>query len=151
MIRENPAFNLGKVEKVEIRVHTRITKMCDIPAPTDGLDIKFSLRMTMALALSGEPTSALNVCSKEHAARPDLVALRDKVASVVDDSYGYRGAGVTVHLSDGTVIHENFVVAVPESDLSVQEAKLVEKFRSLSIPVIGEAAAQTAVEKTLGL
>ena len=32
-----------------------------------------------------------------------------------------------------------------------KEAKLVEKFRSLSIPVIGEAAAQTAVEKTLGL
>ena len=72
--------------------------MCDIPAPIDGLGIKFSLRMTMALALSGEPTSALHVYSKEHAARPDLVALRDKVASVIDDSYGYRGAGVTVHL-----------------------------------------------------
>ncbi len=151
LIRENPAFDLDKVEKVEIRVHTRITKMCDIPAPTDGLGIKFSLRMTMALALSGEPTSALHVYSEEHAARPDLVALRDKVATVIDDSYGYRGAGVTVHLSDGTAIHENFDVAVPESDLDVQEAKLVEKFRLLATPVIGETAAETALDKTLDL
>lgn len=151
LIRDNPAFDLEKVEKVEIRVHTRITKMCDIPAPTDGLGIKFSLRMTMALALMDEPTSALHVYSEEFAARPDLVALRDKVASVIDDSFGYRGAGVTVHLSDGTAIHENFDVAVPESDLHLQEAKLVEKFKSLAVPVIGSDSAATTAEFILSL
>jgi 2-methylcitrate dehydratase PrpD len=151
LIRDNPAFDLEKVEKVEIRVHTRITKMCDIPAPTDGLGIKFSLRMTMALALSGEPTSALHVYSEKFAARPDLVTLRDKVASVIDDSYGYRGAAVTVHLSDGTAIHENFDVAVPEGNLSVQERKLVDKFQSLAIPVIGEENATLAASALLNL
>tara|TARA_B100001123_G_C14988219_1_gene898479 strand:- start:174 stop:602 length:429 start_codon:yes stop_codon:yes gene_type:complete len=125
--------------------------MCDILAPTDGLGIKFSLRMTMALALSGEPTSALNVYSKEHATRPDLVALRDKVTSIVDDTYGYRGAGVTVHLSDGTIIHENFDVAVPERDLNKQEAKLIEKFRSLATPIIGEANAEKTIYDVLAL
>ncbi|MBG05047.1 MAG: MmgE/PrpD family protein [Rhodospirillaceae bacterium] len=151
LIRKNPAFDLDKIEKVEIRVHTRITHMCDIPAPTDGLGIKFSLRMTMALALSGEPTSALHVYSEEHAARPDLVAIRDKVTSVVDDRYGYRGAGVTVHLSDGTAIHEDFDVAVPESDLTVQEAKLTEKFLSLAEPVIGDHHAQEVLGIVLNL
>jgi 2-methylcitrate dehydratase PrpD len=107
--------------------------------------------MTMALALMDEPTSALHVYSEEFAARPDLVALRDKVASVIDDSFGYRGAGVTVHLSDGTAIHENFDVAVPESDLNLQEAKLVEKFKSLAIPVIGSDSADVAAEFTLSL
>jgi len=151
LIRNNPAFDLDKVEKVEIRVHTRITHMCDIPAPTDGLGIKFSLRMTMALALSGEPTSALHVYSEEHAARPDLVAIRDKVVSVIDDRYGYRGAGVTVHLSDGTAIHEDFDVAVPEGDLAVQEGKLTEKFRSLAEPVIGESHAKRVLGIVLNL
>ena len=151
LISENPVFDLTKVEKVEIRVHTRITKMCDIPEPTNGLGIKFSLRMTFALALSGEPTSALHVYSEEHAVRPDLVALRDKVTSVVDDSYGYRGAGVTVYLSDGTAIHECFDVAVPESDLNSQEAKLVDKFRLLAIPVIGEEHTATVICEVLAL
>lgn len=151
LIRQHPSFDLAKVEKVEIRVHTRITKMCDIPAPVDGLGIKFSLRMTMALALSAEPTSSLHVYSEEYAERPDLVALRDKVTSVIDDSYGYRGAGVSVHLSDGTVLHENFDVAVPESDLSVQEAKLTEKFKSLATPVIGSTNAAKATTIILNI
>ena len=151
LIRENPNFAIENIVKVEIRVHTRITHMCDIPAPRDGLGIKFSLRMTMALALSGEPTSALHVYSEEHAARPDLVAIRDKVTSVIDDRYGYRGAGVTVHLTDGTVLHEDFDVAIPESDLLIQEAKLTEKFHSLAEPVIGRVNATTVVDLVLSL
>lgn len=151
LIRQNPAFDLDKVEKVEIRVHQRITHMCDIPAPVNGLEIKFSLRMTMALALSGEATSSLGVYSEEYAARPALVALRDKVVSIVDNSYGYRGAGVTVHLSDGTALHENFDVAVPESDFAVQEDKLTGKFASLAAPVIGSGNADAAAEVVLRL
>jgi 2-methylcitrate dehydratase PrpD len=117
----------------------------------NGLEIKFSLRMTMALALSGEATSSLGVYSEEYAARPALVALRDKVVSIVDNSYGYRGAGVTVHLSDGTALHENFDVAVPESDLAVQEDKLTGKFASLAAPVIGSGNADAAAEVVLRL
>ncbi len=145
IIRENPAFDLDAIEKVEIRVHRRITAMCDIPRPVTGLEIKFSLRMTVALALAGESTSRLDVYSEDMGARPDLVALRDKVGSIVDDSYGYRGAGVTVHQSDGTVIHESFDVAVPESDLIAQQGKLERKFHALSDPLISaENAARAA-------
>ena len=105
----------------------------------------------MALALSGEPTSALHGYSEEHAARPDLVAIRDKVTSVIDDRYGYRGAGVTVHMTDGTVLHEDFDVAIPENDLLIQEAKLTEKFYSLAEPVIGQVNATKVVDLALSL
>ena len=73
------------------------------------------------------------------------------MTSVIDDRYGYRGAGVTVHLTDGTVLHEDFDVAIPESDLLIQEAKLTEKFHSLAEPVIGRVNATTVVDLVLSL
>lgn len=151
VIRRNPAFDLKKVKRVEIRVHRRITAMCDIPKPTTGLEVKFSIRMTTALALAGESTSSLGIYCADVAARPDLVALRDKVVTIVDDAYGYRGAGVTVHLADGTAIHESFDVAVAEEDLAAQEAKLTEKFRALVVPIIGRDDAARAAEIVLDI
>ena len=144
LIRQDPSFDLEKIEKVEIRVHPRIINMCDIPAPRTGLEVKFSLRMTTALGLFGESTSNLASYSEQIATQPELVALRDKIVSVRDENSGYRDASVTVYQSDGTIIEESFDVAIPQSDLVAQESKLVEKFRSLANPIIGSDNASAA-------
>ena len=54
-------------------------RVCNIPAPTDGLEAKFSLRQTVAMALSGVDTASLGAYSAATATDPRLMALREKV------------------------------------------------------------------------
>ncbi|HAA93894.1 MAG TPA: MmgE/PrpD family protein, partial [Rhodospirillaceae bacterium] len=52
-ISANPAYDADKVEKIEVHHASRLKGMCDQAKPATGLEIKFSLYMTTALALAG--------------------------------------------------------------------------------------------------
>jgi 2-methylcitrate dehydratase PrpD len=136
-IRKHPAFDVGKVEKVDINTAERTMGMCNILNPDTGLEVKFSHRFTTALALAGEETGSLDVYSEDMAHRADLVALRDKIAVTGHDDYGPNVTDITVHQSDGTVIRETRDMAIPNKDVDVQWEKLETKFRALARPLIG--------------
>jgi len=136
-IRRHPAFDLKKVQKVDINAAERTMTMCNILNPETGLEMKFSHRLTAALALSGEETGSLEVYSEDTAHRPDLVALRDKIAVHGHADYGPSTTDITVHQSDGTVIRESRDMAIPNKDVDAQWAKLETKFRALANPLIG--------------
>src|SRR3546814_20410988 len=106
LIRGNPAFDRVAIERVEVRVAPRNLAMCNIQNPTTGLEIKFSLRFTVALALAGEETGSLGVYSEEMAARQDLVALRDRIRIPGDDALGRNGTDVLVHQKAGTALQQ---------------------------------------------
>ena len=144
-IRENPAFDVSKIERVDMDVPAHSLNVCNIQEPQTGLEIKFSHRFTTALALSGEETGALQVYSEEMAARPDLVALRDKVTVHGREDHGPVETAITVHQSDGTVIRERRDVSAPNADLDDQWAKLETKFRALAAPRIGEVNAERTI------
>src|SRR3546814_21089748 len=65
LIRGNPAFDRVAIERVEVRVAPRNLAMCNIQNPGTGLEIKFSLRFTIALALAGEERSEERRVGKE--------------------------------------------------------------------------------------
>lgn len=144
-IRVNPAFDPDKVERVDINAPARTMGMCNIPEPTNGLQIKFSHRFTTALALAGEETGSLGVYSEDMAARPDLVALRDKITVVGGTDLGPSQTNVTVHQSDGAVIREQRDMAIPNDDLDAQWDKLETKFRALAAPLVGDKNTDRAV------
>lgn len=137
-IAGNTAFDLDKVERVEVNVPERTMNMCNILEPTTGLEVKFSHRFTTALALAGEETGSLEVYDESFAGRPDLVALRDKISIHGREDYTPNQTDVTVHQSDGTAIMESRDMAVPNADLGDQWRKLETKFRALADPLIGE-------------
>ena len=66
------------ISRIKLCVRPGHLKVCNIPAPQTGLEIKFSLRHTVALALSGEDTASLETYSDAIAQRPDLITLREK-------------------------------------------------------------------------
>ena len=145
-IHGNPAFDIAKVERVDVNVPARTMGMCNILEPTDGLEIKFSHRFTAALALAGEETGSLEVYSERFAERPDLVALRDKIAIHGREDYSPNQTDITVHQSDGTVLREARDMAIPNEDLSDQSSKLETKFRALAAPLIGDANTDRTVD-----
>ena len=137
-IRKHPAFDVAKIEKVDINTAERTMGMCNILNPQTGLEVKFSHRFTAALALAGEETGSLEVYSEDMAARPDLVALRNKISVQGHTDYGPNNTDITVHQSDGTVIRESRDMAIPNKDVDVQWDKLETKFRALADPLIGK-------------
>ena len=123
------------IEAVSVRVPSGHLGVCNIQAPATGLECKFSLRMTTALALAGEDTFQEALFSDATARRPDLVALREKVR--VDPTQVGRGCVVTVRLKDGRSLTRTGDVSQPLRDLALQQDKLERKFRHLTAAALG--------------
>ncbi len=125
------------IEAVTVKVPPGHLGVCNILEPRTGLECKFSLRMTNALALAGEDTFQEALFSDATAVRPDLVALRDKVT--IDPTQTGRGCVVSVRLADGRTLSRTGDVSQPLRDLEAQQAKLERKFRHLATAALGEA------------
>ena len=78
-LREQHGLTPGQVAEDAPPAGRRVRRICNIPAPRTGLEAKFSLRLTTAMALAGIDTGALASYSEANARRPALVALRDRV------------------------------------------------------------------------
>ena len=133
----------GDIAGVTVKVPPGHLGVCNIQAPATGLECKFSLRMTTALALAGEDTFRDALFSDATARRPDLVALRDKVS--IDPTQTGRGCEVAVRLSDGRVLVRTGDVSQPMRDLAAQQARLERKFRILAGKALGEARAEAVI------
>jgi 2-methylcitrate dehydratase PrpD len=131
------------IAAVKVKVPSGHLGVCNIQAPATGLECKFSLRMTTALALSGEDTFQEALFSDATANRPDLVALRERVT--IDPTQVGRGCVVTVRTTDGRTLARTGDVSQPLRDLEAQQAKLERKFRHLAGPALTEARADEVI------
>ncbi|MFN3743266.1 MAG: MmgE/PrpD family protein [Hyphomicrobiaceae bacterium] len=134
-------IGLGDVERVKVKVDTMHLKVCDIPEPKTGLEIKFSIRHLAAMALGGEDTAALGTYSDEMANR---AVYREGARRVSLDaqptSHEERhGAAVAIVLKDGRELLAEANVGIPARDVAAQGDKLRAKFHALAEPVIGRS------------
>ncbi len=129
-LRLQTPLSAGQVEAVTVRVHPVHLGVCNIPAPTTGLECKFSLRMTCAMAIAGDDTFDEALFSDATARRSDLVALRERVT--VEPTARGPGSTVVIRLTDGRELSRTVDVAIPERDLPAQQARLEHKFRKLA-------------------
>lgn len=144
-------FTAGDVDRVRTRVDAGHRRVCDIPEPTTGLEVKFSIRHCIAMALSGDDTGAMEIYSDALAIRPDLMALRRKV-EVEDKTHESRHAAeIVIDLADGRSFVETFDIGVPADDLDAQEARLAAKFERLAEPVIGRDRTAQTVDLVMNL
>ena len=123
-------------------------KVCNIPAPTSGLEMKFSIRHLAGMALDGADTAALGTYSEANALSPRYIAIRERITLDTKpiDGQARHGANVTIELNDGRTLKAAENVGIPAKDVVDQERKLVAKFQALAEPVIGRARTKTALE-----
>ena len=129
-LRAEERLSPDEVETILIQVQPMHLGVCNIEAPRTGLECKFSLRMTSAMALSGDDTFDEALFSDATAARPDLVALCKRIS--VEPNSPTAGSAVTIRLKDGRAFSRTVDVAIPETNLSAQQDKLERKFRHLA-------------------
>jgi 2-methylcitrate dehydratase PrpD len=135
-----------QVTRITLRLDEAADRICNIPAPRTGLEAKFSLRLTTAMALVGMDTGGLSGYSDATAADPVLVGLRDKVAFDFRAGHGHTKAEVTLDLTDGRHVTASHDAGVPAADIAEQGRRLEAKFISLSEPILGPGRAAGLLE-----
>lgn len=129
------------VERVEVHVAADSLQVCHIADPVTGLEGKFSLRATTAMAMLGDDTADLSAYSDARMHDEDLVALRDRIEVVPEPRRPATQARVVVLTRAGDRLEAEDDTGRPAADLGRQWDRLAAKFRSLAAPVLGEARA----------
>ena len=125
------------VEKIVLRIDQATDRVCNIAKPTTGLEAKFSLRLTTAMALAGLDTSRLDVFSDANAADPLLAGLRDKMEIDFQDSWPHTLAEMDIYLTDGRMVTSRHDAGIPAADVAEQGQRLEAKFTALADPILG--------------
>ncbi len=138
-LKEANGLSASDLEGIDLVVPKGHLAMCNIQQPTTGLEGKFSLRFTAALAfIDGETSDA--AFTDERVTQPRLTAIRDRVTVTPQEGDWERGTAVTVRTKDGRSLTEQVNLNIPASDVAMQRTRLETKFASLATPVIGMAA-----------
>ncbi len=142
--------NIGPddVKLMTLHIDPGHLKVCCIPEPKTGLEIKFALPHLAGMALAGADTAALGTYSDENANDPKYIAIRQRVKLAPEPREGRarHGADVSMQLNDGREIRIAYNVGIPATDVDAQEQKLVAKFNALVEPVLGRAKTKTALD-----
>jgi 2-methylcitrate dehydratase PrpD len=141
-IRAEHRADPAAIRNVVLRVDAGASKVCHILAPRNGLEAKFSLRLTSALALSGVDTASLDTYSEAMANDPSITALRDKVSVEFQAGWPHAAAEMQVTLTDGRVLEARHDAGLPATDVAAQGKRITAKFHSLAAPVIGARRAE---------
>jgi 2-methylcitrate dehydratase PrpD len=140
-LREQHGVKPEQIARIRLVLDETCDRICNIAAPRTGLEAKFSLRLTTAMALAGVDTGGLSSYSEETAADATLIALRDKVEFDFRNRVSNTVADMELVLTDGRSVSTSYDAGVPASDIDEQGRRLAEKFSSLAEPILGRANA----------
>ncbi|MDH3232643.1 MAG: MmgE/PrpD family protein [Alphaproteobacteria bacterium] len=139
------------VEHICIRTAEAADRVCNIANPRTGLEVKFSLRLTVALAVAGYDTAAFETYSDTVAAEPVLVRLRDRTEVAFDAGWTETQAEVVVTLSDGRTVKAYHDSGIPAADVVNQGKRIRTKFMTLTTPILGEGQAAELADAIDGI
>jgi len=136
---------------IALRLDTSCDRVCNIPVPVDGLQSKFSLRQTVAMALAGVDTASLGAYSAENARDPVLMGLRERVRFDWQENWPQTLCEIELELADGRRLTARHDAGIPAADIAEQGARLAAKFDVLVAPVLGAPRARELREMISGL
>ncbi len=141
---ERNAFDPNQIKAITIEVDEGHFKVCNIAEPQSGLEAKFSLRFTVAMALAGVDTSSIDIFTDELTQDPQLVGFRDLITVKAHDGRN-PDTIVTIETENGDTFTEACNVGIPMTDLDAQWDKLIRKFRALVEPRLGQERADAII------
>ena len=141
-LRNAHRLDAADIDRIELRVHPLVLELTGKTSPRTGLEGKFSVYHACAAGIvfghAGEAEFGDGIV-----ARADLTALRGRVHATVDAAIGEDSADVTIHCTDGRVLHLFVPHAVGSLERPMSDDDLARKFHGLVDPVLGaDRAAQ---------
>ena len=128
------------VREITVTVNPSLLSVCNIHEPRTGLEAKFSLRATTAMALLGDDTADPSTFNDRRIGEHDLQDLLHAVTIVTDESLASTQSHVRVALAGGATLDRTSDTGIPATDLTAQGVKLRAKFDALTASVVGDAS-----------
>jgi len=147
-IRAENRVDPKSIDEVEVRVNPSLFGVCNIQEAKTGLEGKFSLRATTAMALLGEDTSNLETFSDAKVTEAGVVALRDRIRVMGAEKTPSTRATVVVK-SNGRIFQAESDSGQPASNLVAQRENLTRKFMALTAPILGRRNADALASAAL--
>ena len=142
LLREEHSLTPDHIARITLRLDASCDRVCNISVPVDGLQSKFSLRQTVAMALAGVDTASLGAYSVEMAHNPVLVGLRERVRFDWQESWPQTLCEIDLDLVDGRRLTMRHDAGIPAADIAEQGSRLAAKFDALVEPVLGAPRAR---------
>src|SRR5207237_8853177 len=139
------------ITRITVRIDASCDRVCNTAAPLDGLQSKFSLRQTVAMALAGVDTASLDAYSTENARDPGLVALRERIGFDWQNNWPQTLSELELDLLDGRHVSARYDAGIPAVVIAEQGRRLAAKFDSLVEPMLGGPRARELREMIAGL
>ena len=136
LLRANSTFLADDLREIRVEIAPRWQNVCDIKAPSTGLEIKFSYAFLAAMVLRGIDLAAYESYLDSHCDDADLVALADKVTVVGNDKIADSAARVTIYSRDDNTHSQDFDLLTP-----IDPAHLSMRLQAKATAIIGGAAA----------
>ena len=134
-LRNSPGFDVEAVEGVEAKVHPLVLELTGKKTPTAGLEGKFSVYHSAAVALlhgaAGEAEYS-DTCVRD----PRVIALRDRVSAQVEAGLHEDQARVSIRMRGGARIETFVEHAIGSLERPMSDADLEQKFRGLAAGVL---------------
>jgi len=145
-LRRSRALTPERVRAVRLRVPPGHLEVCNIQQPRTGLEAKFSLRFTAAMALAGVRTDELGFTDAT-ARDPVLNALAERVSVTPVGGWANNyQSEVEIEFDDGNTLSTQGDVSQPGGmDPPRQWSRLTAKFTTLAEPVVGAARAAAII------
>jgi len=136
-LRDEHRLTPDTIAGITLKIDASCDRVCNIPVPADGLQSKFSLRQTVAMALAGVDTASLGAYSVENAVDPGLVKLRERVRFEWQQGWPQTLCELELELADGSHLSARHDAGIPAADIAEQGERLAAKFDALAGPVLG--------------
>ncbi len=150
-LREEGRLTPDRIAAITLKVDRTLDRVCNIAVPRTGLEAKFSLRLTAAMALAGTDTGRLDTYTEAVVTDPALGALRDRVVVDFQQGWSQTRAELELRLTDQTTLHASHDAGIPAPDIAVQGRRIAEKFLGLAAPVMGDSRARAVLAAIEGM
>jgi 2-methylcitrate dehydratase PrpD len=150
-LREAHRLTPDMIVGITLRLDASCDRVCNIPVPVDGLQSKFSLRQTVAMALAGVDTASLGAYSVENAHDASLVGLRERVRFEWQQNWPQTLSELDLDLVDGRRLTARHDAGIPAADIAEQGRRLGAKFDALVEPLLGAPRTRELRQMIAGL
>ena len=126
-LRREFQLTADQIERVELRVHPLVLELTGKKTPQAGLEGKFSVYHAAAVALV-EGAAGERQFSDRAVRNPTVIALRDRIATVVDPSIQEDQVRIAITLKDGRKLDKSIEHAVGSVRNPMSDKDLEAKF-----------------------
>jgi 2-methylcitrate dehydratase PrpD len=134
-LRSEHALVAAAIEAIQLRVHPLVLELTGKKTPRTGLEGKFSVYHSCAVAIL-DGAAAEAQYSDARVADPVVIALRELVTAEVDPSLKEDAAHVRIRLKDGSVLERRVEHALGSRERPMSDGDLEAKFRSQCAAVL---------------